>query len=589
MFSLASVFALFLVVTPNVVSYSFAGPPNLTSATQKHVEDEKLQEPGDSHHQGENPHDNHSITHQMMILVLQLALIVLAARLGGEICERFLKQPSVLGELVAGMVIGPYLLGPYLSIFGSGALFPILTDSVMPVSPELYGVATIASVILLFMVGLETDFYKFFRYAGPGFAVGVGGVVGSFLVGDLLYVWYSGDNFMSPSSLFMGTISTATSVGITARVLSEKKKLDSPEGTTILAGAVIDDVLGILILAVVGGIASLSQTGAETVDWGKIMVIALKAFGFWIVATLLGIAISSRLSRFMFAFKTEGSRVGLGFGFALLLAGIAEIFGLAMIIGAYIMGLALSKEEIAHRLQLRLRPVYACFVPIFFAVMGMLVNFEAMRSAFLFGILYTVTAIVAKILGGGLPALFVGFNKLGAARIGMGMLPRGEVALIVAGVGMSQGYIGADMFGVVIMMTLITTVIAPPALVWLFANPKPGHKKAAPISVEEPELEKMITIQSLTWVNHELLINCILAAFRAHSFSVNVLHADEGLYQMSGVLDNDHVKVSFHDGKDRIMLKTGVQHHSEIKEFIEEALVEVQRRINQLEVVEEDL
>ncbi|MCB1053590.1 MAG: cation:proton antiporter, partial [Acidobacteria bacterium] len=290
-----------------------------------------------------------NLPHQMMILVLQLGIIVLVARFCGELFERFLKQPAVLGELAAGMIIGPHALGPFLSFPGVGPLF-IAPPGSMGVSPELYGVATIASIVLLFMVGLETDFKQFIRYAGPGLAVGLGGVLGSFIAGDLLYVWMVGGDFMSPAALFMGTVSTATSVGITARVLSEKKKLDSPEGTTILAGAVIDDVLGILLLAVVLGIAATNSSHGE-IAWGHIGMIALKAVGFWLGATALGILLSSRIAAIMYWFRTSGSIVSLGFGMALLLAGIAETFGLAMIIGAYIMGLSLSKEHISHKLE----------------------------------------------------------------------------------------------------------------------------------------------------------------------------------------------------------------------------------------------
>ena len=535
--------------------------------------------------------ENHSITHQMMILVLQLALIVLVARLCGEIFERFLKQPAVLGELAAGMLIGPYALGPYISVLGSGPLFPLLEGAPLPVSVPLYGVATIASIILLFMVGLETNFQQFMRYAGPGAAVGVGGVLGSFITGALLYSWFSGKAFMDPASLFMGTVSTATSVGITARVLSEKKKLDSAEGTTILAGAVIDDVLGILLLAVVGGLAaSQSGSGSSEVDWMNIGIIAAKAFGFWIIATLLGITFSSRIAQTMLWFRTAGAQATLGMGMALLIAGIAETFGLAMIIGAYIMGLSLSKEKIAHLLERSFLPLYACFVPIFFAVMGMLVNFKAMGEALFFGLIYTLVAIFSKVVFSGLPCLFVGFNFLGASRIGMGMLPRGEVALIVAGVGMSQSFIGQDMFGVVIMMTLVTTVIAPPGLVKLFSIAKEGSKIAAAEEEKVKALalpEKMISIDSLTWTNHDMLITCIRNSFESRAFSFNVVSQDESIFQINGTHEEENVSVTLRDFNSKIQLKTSSKHHEFVKERVKDAHEDAKRRITSLTIKEE--
>lgn len=535
---------------------------------------------------GDDHGGGHSLTHKMMILMLQLAVIMIAARVCGELFERFLKQPSVLGELAAGMIIGPYALGPYIDIFGSGPLFPLLMGAAVPVSEPLYGLATMASIVLLFMVGLETDFKQFMRYAGPGFAVGVGGVIGSFLTGAYCYVWYSGESFMSPAALFMGTVSTATSVGITARVLSEKKKLDSPEGTTILAGAVIDDVLGILILAVVGGIAATATPGSEqSVDWGAIGIIAAKAFGFWLGATALGIMLSSKIQSFMHWFRSAGSSVSLGLGFAFLLAGVAETFGLAMIIGAYIMGLSLSKERISHELEHALLPIYAGFVPVFFAVMGMLVNFKAMMPAFWFGVVYSLIAVISKVLGSGIPCFFVGFNGIGAMRIGMGMLPRGEVALIVAGVGMSQGFIGQDMFGVVIMMTLVTTVIAPPGLVALFNIKKTGVKDAEGEDADQAP-EKMIFIDQLSWSNHGLLIDCLQEQFETRGFSFKVVNPEEQIYRITGELEGSLVSVTFKDHRDRFELKTEPKYHEFIKDMVQEAHRHAKERIENLEVKE---
>lgn len=560
---------------------AFAGPAVPPVGTQVAVQETAL---ASADGDGSAGHDEGlGITHRMMILVLQLAVIIIVARVGGEVFERFLKQPAVLGELAAGMIIGPYALGPYIGIFDIGPLFPLL-EGAFPVTVELYGIATVASVILLFMVGLETDFYKFMRYAWPGFAVGVGGVLGSFITGDLIYVWYSGESFMSPSALFMGTVSTATSVGITARVLSEKKKMDSAEGTTILAGAVIDDVLGIMTLAVVGGVAAVSAAGGG-VNWGHIGLITIKAFGFWLVATVLGILVSGKMASFMLWFKTAGAPVALGLGFALLMAGIAESFGLAMIIGAYIMGLSLSKEEISHLLESKLRPLYACLVPVFFAVMGMLVNFEAMLQAVWFGLLYSIIAVFAKVLCSGIPCFFVGFNLLGATRVGIGMLPRGEVALIVAGVGISQGFIGQDMFGVVIMMTLITTVIAPPVLVGLFGIQKSGVKGEIESLKKEPE--KLFFFDSLTWTNHDLLISCIQKGFCDRGFVFNIVNMEDGIFQFTGEIEGERTHISMEDYQDKIRIRANPKYNQFVKEVLEISKEDAVTRIGALQVKEE--
>jgi Kef-type K+ transport system membrane component KefB len=433
------------------------------------------------------------ITEKMTELILQLAVILCAAKVGGYLCSRFLKIPDVLGELGAGILIGPYALGPMLHLFAA----PAAGATGIPVSPELYGFATFASIILLYLAGLETDLGMFLRYSVPGTMVGLGGVIVSFGLGDALAVWMGvASGYMDPAALFLGAISTATSVGITARILSEKNKLDSPEGTTILAGAVIDDVLGIIILAIVVGIGAASGSGGEShVQWSVIGVIAAKAFGFWLIATVLGMLLAKKISKGLEIFGSRATMAAMSLGLACLLAGFSEKAGLAMIIGAYIMGLSLSRADSAHELYHQLEPVYNCLVAVFFAVLGMLVNVPAMlnKEVLVFGLIYSVVAVGAKVVGCGIPAMFMGFNKLGAFRVGIGMLPRGEVALIVAGIGLSAGLVDQKIFGVAILMTLITTVVAPMVMVKIFDNrsglqkkPKREGAQVKPISLELP-------------------------------------------------------------------------------------------------------
>ncbi len=423
--------------------------------------------------------DSNSITEIVIRLVLQIAVILLAAKIGGEICERFLKQPGVLGELVMGMLIGPYALG-ILPIPGFGPLFPLpLADtlsgqvSFIPVSNELYALAQIAVVILLFVAGLETDLKQFLRYGGGASLIAIGGVVFPFILGSWLAVLFGVANSIGdPSALFVGAIMTATSVGITARVLSDIRKLDTPEGVTILAGAVIDDVLGILVLAIV---VSLASTGS--VSGAEIGIVFGKALGFWLALTGVGIILSPWISKVISLFKVEGAKIGLALALAFFCAALAEMFGLAMIIGAYSIGLALSSTKLAKILREPLEAVYYALVPIFFVVMGMLVDFGAMGQVIWFGIALSLIAVISKIIGCGIPSLAVGFNRKGALRIGIGMMPRGEVALIVAGVGLTNGIIGPDVFGVVIMMTIVTTLLAPIALVPIFNSPGSGLRK----------------------------------------------------------------------------------------------------------------
>lgn len=420
-------------------------------------------------------------------LVFQLAVILIVAKLGGEICERFLKVPPVLGELGAGILIGPFALGG-IDIAGLGPLFEELAHTSdgeegfqLPISLSLWSIAQVGAIVLLFSAGLETDLRQFVRYAGPASIVAIGGAAVPFVLGDVITVAFGyADGFTDPVALFVGAIFTATSIGITVRVLADLRRLDTPEGVTTLAAAVLDDVLGILVLTVILAIAlegdiSLSSTG----------LIAFKALGFWLALTGIGILLSKRISDLFNRFQVSGASLGLALGLAFLASALAESVGLAMIIGAFSIGLALSGTDLAHRLEEPLRGVYAALIPIFFAVMGMLVDVSDLGAVWEFGLAATALAIVGKVLGSAIPALFTGFNAIGAWRIGIGMLPRGEVALIMAGIGVGAGVISSDLFNVAIIVTIATTLLAPVILSRSFKEGVSGRRSSRKIEDTE--------------------------------------------------------------------------------------------------------
>ncbi len=477
-------------------------------------------------HAGE---EDHSITHMMMHLILQLAVIIIVAKIGGYLFQRFLKMPSVLGELASGMLIGPYALGSMIDIPNLGVLFA--ESHGFAATPQLYGIATLASIILLFLAGLETDLAAFLRYSVVGSVVGLGGLVAAFVIGDLCAVLWPGngiDAFMDPAALFLGVISVATSVGITARILAEKKKMASPEGVTILAGAVFDDVFGIVTLAIVMGMAKAQQAGGGAVNWGEIGLIALKAIGFFVVVTALGLAFARKITAAIKQFRSREIMVATCFGLALLLAGLAEMAGLAMIIGAYIMGLALSRTDLANEIEHHLQGVYNILVPIFFCVMGMMVDFAAMKPVFLFGFVYSLLAVFSKVVGCGLPALAMRFNLRGSIRIGLGMLPRGEVALIVAGIGLAAGIIDQGVFGVAIMMTVVTTMLAPPLLVKSFEGGSGVRKEMEGAGEDIETIELEFPSRDIT----EFLLNRFVRALQNEEFFVHHLHTDTPTYRV---------------------------------------------------------
>ena len=216
--------------------------------------------------------------HPLVQFVFQLGVLIVLTRVGGYWLRRWLRLPGVLGELIVGMLIGPYALGRF-AWPGLGHLFGLAPGGAA-VSPELHAIATFASIVLLFLSGLETDLSAFLRYSVVGTVVGIGGVVFSFYLGAGCAIWFGlASGWLDPTALFLGAIATATSVGISARILSERHKMASPEGVTILAAAVFDDVLGIIVLAIVVGMVRAASDGGG-IAWSDILLIAGKAFGF---------------------------------------------------------------------------------------------------------------------------------------------------------------------------------------------------------------------------------------------------------------------------------------------------------------------
>ena len=486
-----------------------------------------------------------SMTHRMMLLVIQLGLILFVAKIGNMLFEK-VKLPGTLGELVAGMVIGPYALGRIGFVGFSSGLFPAPVAGAVAISPELYGLAAVAAVVLLFDVGLQTDLGLLLRYSVAGGLVGLGGMFASFFLGAASAMVFSQTLFgrslglFAPQCLFLGIIATATSVGITVRILSERRKLDSPEGVTILSAAVIDDVMGIILLAIVMGIVTASrETGS--IDWGHIAVVAAKAVGVWLAATVIGLVASRKIS---FLLKWFGERTAIAImalGMALILAGLFEEAGLAMIIGAYVMGLSLSKADISRVIREKLQPVYALLIPVFFCTMGMQIDLGAMRSPpiLIFGLVYAVVALLSKVVGCGLPALLANFNLRGAARIGFGMAPRCEVALVIAGVGLSAGLLPAEILAAVIIMVMVNAVLASPVMMMLFRSDASGTRKA--VTGDKARTSVPFEFPSIEMTG--FFVGKLVDVFESEGFFVHHISRRQRLYQLrkdGTVIDFSH-------------------------------------------------
>jgi Kef-type K+ transport system membrane component KefB len=400
------------------------------------------------------------------IVLVGLAAILIVAKLGGEFFER-IGQPAVLGELFAGIIVGN------LALFGFTGADQLKTNDLIGALAEL-GV-----IILLFEVGLESDLKEMAKVGWSSLLVAVLGVIAPFFLG-----WGVSRYFLPNEAtlvhVFIGATLCATSVGITARVLKDLGKLGTAEARIILGAAVIDDVLGLMILAIVAGIIKATGTGAA-LSMMDIGLIAGKAMAFLIGAIALGHLVVPRVLRGAGRLETRGVLLTLAISFCLLLSWAAAKVGLAPIVGAFAAGLVLdevhykpARARKERELQDLLQPVSSVLVPIFFVLMGLKVDLRLFGKLELLGfaLALTLVAIIGKQICS-LGALQRGTNRLA---IGLGMIPRGEVGLIFAGIGatlmlpnangMNEPVINASTFGAVVIMVIITTLVTPPALKW---------------------------------------------------------------------------------------------------------------------------
>jgi Kef-type K+ transport system membrane component KefB len=407
-------------------------------------------------------------------LLLALAVVLAAAAAGGWLAER-VRQPSVLGELIAGIVIGN------LGLLGLHGL------EGMKVNAELAALAEIGVIVLLFDVGLESTIGDMMKVGRSALLVAVLGVVMPFALGWAAGAWLLPDRPVYVH-VFLGAVLTATSVGITARVLRDLGRTGSLEAKIILGAAVIDDVLGLVILAVVAGIIAAANQGGAFSLWG-VGWIAGKALLFLVLAIVLGSLIARHALRAFSGIRQQGTLLTSGLVVCFALSWAASAVGLAPIVGAFAAGLILEPaffaafEESRRGQTLRslLHPISTILVPVFFVRTGMQVDLRSFGDPSILGIAaaLTVAAWIGKqacMLG----ALERGVNRLA---IGIGMVPRGEVGLIFANIGAGltlagERIITAPLYAAVVLMVIVTTLVTPPALQWSFH--RRGSRPPAP-------------------------------------------------------------------------------------------------------------
>ncbi|HEU5262180.1 MAG TPA: cation:proton antiporter [Gemmatimonadales bacterium] len=383
-----------------------------------------------------------------------LAIMLVAGKFAGELFER-LGQPAVLGELLAGILLGSSALG----------VIPTAPDD--PLSGVIRLLAQVGVVVLLFEIGLETDLKAMARVGGAATSVALVGVAVPFFLGFLYWIspLHSYEDTLADATttaIFVGATLTATSVGITARVLGDLRCMNTVEARLVLGAAVIDDVLGLVILGVVSGLAA----GAAVSLWGIARILAV-AVGFLVLALALGFALASRIFGLIDRMRVRGVLLVSAFAFLLLLAALADRAGSALIIGAFAAGIILSGTNQFDAIEERMKPVADIFTPVFFLSIGAAVDVglwnpfdPASHATLAIGAALFAIAVLGK-LASGWAAPWLRFNRWA---VGIGMAPRGEVGLIFAQIGLTAGVLSSGLFSGILLMVIGTTLVAPPLL-----------------------------------------------------------------------------------------------------------------------------
>lgn len=367
--------------------------------------------------------------------LLDIALILIATKVFGLLTKR-IEMPQVVGALIAGLILGP------------------IAFNIVHESQFLNHIAEIGVIVLMFSAGLETDIKELLKSGKSSFFIALIGVIVPLLGGIIIAQFFNEGQFLQ--NMFIGVILTATSVSISVETLKELGKLSTPSGNAILGAALIDDVLGIVALTIISGVADTNVS---------LSLVLFKIVAFFVVSIVVGFIAHKLILKWFNRFQSVHRRFSiLSFAFCLLFAYCAEaFFGVADITGAFIAGLIISGTSQANYVKIRIETLsYLLISPVFFASIGLKVILPEMNVSIIwFTILIVVVAILTKVVGCGLGARLCGFKNIQSVRIGIGMISRGEVALIVAAKGVTMGLMKDEFFGPIIIMVVLTTVVTP--------------------------------------------------------------------------------------------------------------------------------
>ncbi|MGH9991613.1 MAG: cation:proton antiporter, partial [Nitrososphaera sp.] len=379
-------------------------------------------------------------------VIISLGILLFAAKLMAELFHR-IKLPTVLGELLAGIIVGPFALG---------GLYLVNGEPLVNLNETVRHVGEIAAIVILFIAGLHITPREFLKGGAAAFTVGSIGVIVPFFVG---YYVFTAFGVEALQATLIATALTATSIAISIQVLTELGGMHAPEARLILGAAIVDDILAIAVLSVV---TTMVQTGNLTPNIIDITFLIVKILGIFAALLVATIFIIPRVLHVERLWKSKGSVEGITTASFFAAAGIAAAVGLSPIVGAFAVGMAVASTRVIKQMEGYVSKLEIIFAPLFFAIIGAQVDLRGININVLYlaGIIVAV-AIVTKLAGCGLPAMIFLKNKGKAMKVGIGMISRGEVGLIVAGVGASSGVLTNDIYTTVIIMVALTTIITP--------------------------------------------------------------------------------------------------------------------------------
>jgi Kef-type K+ transport system membrane component KefB len=386
---------------------------------------------------------------EFLHVIISLAALLFAAKIFAEIFHR-LKMPIVLGELLAGIIIGPFAIGGLIFFDG---------EALVSLNETIRNIGEISAIVILFVAGLEITPREFLRGGAASFTVGSLGVVVPFFVGFGVLSFFGLDAL---ESMLVATALTATSIAISVQVLTELGKMQTKEARLILGAAIVDDILAIAVLSVV---TTMVQTGDTSPAITDVIFLILQILGLFAALLIGSIFLIPKLLHVERLWKSRGSIEGIVTASFFGAAGIAAFVGLSPIVGAFAVGMAVASTRLIKQVDQYAEKLLIIFGPLFFAIIGAQVDLRGVNFNVLYlsGIVIAI-AVTTKIVGCGLPSILFLKDKTKALRVGVGMVSRGEVGLIVAGVGVSTGALTSDIYTTVIIMVALTTIITP---IWL--------------------------------------------------------------------------------------------------------------------------